>query len=224
MICADDVPLEFRQIPRFDGFVEALTRLNSSPRGVRPLEVSHHWTGVFEGCSEKRSFEKRTRDTMTRRFQSDSPTLVFPNGTCRVPILHPPAPKVLVWNVSRSKIAPCGCKVPAPGTRRECRSVPTPWNPSRTLNRAPSSKLPSWNASRLSHSSSHSICILRIEYNHVIGLWPSTPLGFLRNQSCLPSAKGLLGQRQTRYAVRAHCGGRPPDGVRLREHSCKHSG
>jgi hypothetical protein len=139
------------------------------------------------------------------------PTLVFPNGTCRVPILHPPAPKVLVRYVSRSKIAPCGCKVAVPGTRRKCRSVPTPWNPLRTLNRAPSSKLPSWNASRLSHSSSHSICILRIEYNHVVGLWRSTPLGFLRNQSCLPSAKGLLDQRHTRYAVRTQRGRRPPD-------------
>jgi hypothetical protein len=113
-----------------------------------------------------------------------SPTLVFSNGTCRVPILHPPAPKILFWNVSRSNIAPCGCKVATPGTRRECRSVPTPWNPSRTLNRAPpSSKLSSWNASRLSHSSSHSIRIMRIEYNHVVGLWRSTPLGFLRSQS-----------------------------------------
>jgi hypothetical protein len=53
------------------------------------------------------------------RGQLVVPTLVFPTGTCRVPILHPPAPKVLVWNVSRSKIAPCGCKVAAPGTRRE---------------------------------------------------------------------------------------------------------
>jgi len=37
--------------------------------------------------------------------------------------------------VSRSEIAPCGCKVAAPGARHECRPVPTPWNPSRTLDR-----------------------------------------------------------------------------------------
>ena len=79
------------------------------------------------------------------------PTLVFHSGTCRVPTLHPPALKVPVWNVSRSKIAPCGCKVAAPGTRRECRPIITPWNPSRTLNRdlPPASKLLSWNVSRL---------------------------------------------------------------------------
>jgi hypothetical protein len=55
------------------------------------------------------------------------------------------------WNVSRSNFAPCGGKVAAPGTRRECRSIPTPWNPSRSLTQdlPPASKSPSWNVSRL---------------------------------------------------------------------------
>jgi len=76
-------------------------------------------------------------------------TLVFHSGTCRVPTLQPPAPKVPVWNVSRS--ASCRGKVAAPGTRRECRPILAPWNPSRTLNRGlpPASELPSWNVSRL---------------------------------------------------------------------------
>jgi len=81
----------------------------------------------------KRMLAPRNRS----KHAKTQPTLIFHSGTCRVAILHPPAPKVPVWNVSRSKIAPCGCKVAASGTRRECRSVPTPWNPSRTLNRAP---------------------------------------------------------------------------------------
>jgi hypothetical protein len=37
----------------------------------------------------------------------------------------------------------------------------------------------------------------------ITGLLRSTPLAFLQGQSCLPSAKDLLDQRQTRYAVRA---------------------
>ena len=47
-------------------------------------------------------------------------------------------------------------------------------NLSRTLDQTPpppASKLPSWNASRLSHSSSRSTCILRIDYSHVVGFW-----------------------------------------------------
>lgn len=66
---------------------------------------------------------------------NNRPTLVFPSGTCRAPTVHPPAPKVPAWNLSRSKIASCGGKVAAPGTCRECRPILAPWNPSRILNK-----------------------------------------------------------------------------------------
>jgi hypothetical protein len=105
----------------------------------------------YEEAHDDATAAQKDTEAATGLGHYDRPTLVFHSGTCRVPTLHPPTPKVPVWNVSRSKIAPCGSKVAAPGTRRECRPIPTPWNPSRTLNRGlpPASKLPSWNVSRL---------------------------------------------------------------------------
>lgn len=45
--------------------------------------------------------------------------------------------------------------------------------------------------------------LLNSQARAIIGLLRSTPLDFLRNQACLPCARDLLDQRQTRYAVRA---------------------
>jgi hypothetical protein len=45
--------------------------------------------------------------------------------------------------------------------------------------------------------------LLNNQARAITGLLRSTPLVFLQGQSCLPSAKDLLDQRQTRYAVRA---------------------
>jgi hypothetical protein len=45
--------------------------------------------------------------------------------------------------------------------------------------------------------------LLNNQARAITGLLRSTPLVFLQVQSCLPSAKDLLDQRQTRYAVRA---------------------
>jgi hypothetical protein len=45
--------------------------------------------------------------------------------------------------------------------------------------------------------------LLNNQARAITGLLRSTPLVFLQSQSCLPSAKELLDQRQTRYAVRA---------------------
>jgi hypothetical protein len=91
------------------------------------------WRSCFERASKMRSRLSRLCRSLSSR--NPSPTLVFHSGTCRVPTLRPPTLKVPVWNVSRSKTTPCGGKVATPGTRRECRPILTPWNPSRTLNR-----------------------------------------------------------------------------------------
>jgi hypothetical protein len=45
--------------------------------------------------------------------------------------------------------------------------------------------------------------LLNRQARAITGLLRSTPLVFLQGQSCLPSAKELLDQRQTRYAIRA---------------------
>jgi hypothetical protein len=45
--------------------------------------------------------------------------------------------------------------------------------------------------------------LLNNQARAITGLLRATPLVFLQGQSCLPSAKDLLEQRQTRYAVRA---------------------
>jgi hypothetical protein len=44
-----------------------------------------------------------------------------------------------------------------------------------------------------------------------VPLCPNALESIANSKSCLPSAKGLLDQRQTRYAVRAQRGRRPPD-------------
>ena len=45
--------------------------------------------------------------------------------------------------------------------------------------------------------------LLNRQARAITGLLRSTPLVFLRDQACLPHARDLLGQRQTRYAIRA---------------------
>jgi hypothetical protein len=45
--------------------------------------------------------------------------------------------------------------------------------------------------------------LLNRQARTITGLLRSTPLAFLRDQACLPPAKDLLDQRQTRYAIRA---------------------
>lgn len=45
--------------------------------------------------------------------------------------------------------------------------------------------------------------LLNRQARDITGLLRSTPLVFLRDQACLPSARDLLDHRQTRYAVRA---------------------
>ena len=45
--------------------------------------------------------------------------------------------------------------------------------------------------------------LLNRQARAITGLLRSTPLVFLRDQACLPSARDLLDHRQTRYAVRA---------------------
>ena len=45
--------------------------------------------------------------------------------------------------------------------------------------------------------------LLNRQARAITGLLRSTPLAFLRDQACLPHARDLLDQRQTRYAIRA---------------------
>lgn len=45
--------------------------------------------------------------------------------------------------------------------------------------------------------------LLNSQARAITGLLRSTPLAFLQQESCSPSAKDLLDNRQTRYAVRA---------------------
>ena len=45
--------------------------------------------------------------------------------------------------------------------------------------------------------------LLNRQARAITGLLRSTPLAFLQDQACLPSARDLLDQRQTRYAIRA---------------------
>ncbi|KAM0708550.1 hypothetical protein Q7P35_005202 [Cladosporium inversicolor] len=45
--------------------------------------------------------------------------------------------------------------------------------------------------------------LLNRQARAITGLLRSTPLAFLRDQACLPPARDLLDQRQTRYAIRA---------------------
>jgi len=53
--------------------------------------------------------------------------------------------------------------------------------------------------------------LLNRQARAITGLLRSTPLVFLREQACLPSARDLFDNRQTRYAVRARRERRPPD-------------